>query len=67
MSTTSERPVRDAGSARDLRHDLRTPLHAVLGFAELLALTPLDDAAADHLRHLREAADRLRAIVDSIA
>ena len=49
-----------------LRHDLRTPLHAILGFAELLADRPLDDDARRDLEQIRAAALRLQAIVDAI-
>lgn len=51
---------------RRLRHDLRTPLHAILGFAELLGGRPLDDDARRDVEQIREAARRLQAIVDAI-
>ena len=55
-----------AERSRSLRHDLRTPLHAILGFAELLGSRPLDADARRDLEHIREAAHRLQAIVDAI-
>lgn len=51
---------------RRLRHDLRSPLHVILGFAELLAARPLDDDARRDLEQIRAAALRLQAVVDTI-
>ena len=51
---------------RRLRHDLRTPLHAILGFAELLGSRPLDDDARRDLAQIEAAARRLQAVVDAI-
>lgn len=52
-----------------ISHELRTPLHAVLGFAEILErmeAAHLSAQACGHLRHIREAARHLLAIVNDI-
>lgn len=62
-------PNRSTGpdhTTRSLRHELRTPLHAILGFAELLGGRNLDDEARRDLDQIRAAARRLQAIVDAI-
>ncbi|MFO0678022.1 MAG: response regulator [Polyangiaceae bacterium] len=43
---------------------LRTPVHVVLGMAESLAATPLDDAQTTMVERLRTEAEHLAAIVD---
>jgi signal transduction histidine kinase len=45
-------------------HELRTPLHGVLGCAELLAATPLDAEQRAHLAALTEAAEAALAFAD---
>lgn len=50
-------------------HELRTPLHAVLGFAEMIErqeATRLAERSQAHLRHIRDAALHLLAIVNDI-
>ena len=56
-----------AASARRLRHDLRTPLTIVTGFAEILAGDrPLsDDERRDYAGRIVEAADQIRELIDS--
>ncbi len=67
MSLPAEPPgPPPADGSRSLRHDLRTPLHAILGFAELLGSRHLDADARRDLDQIREAAHRLQAIVDAI-
>ena len=62
MSEPSERTL-DA----QMRHDLRTPLAIVIGFAELLAADrPLEDAVRrDYAQRVLEAGEDLRRLVDS--
>ncbi|MEI7999915.1 MAG: histidine kinase dimerization/phospho-acceptor domain-containing protein [Actinomycetes bacterium] len=67
---TDTTPVANDGRVaqmRFLRHELRTPLHAVLGFAELLGTRSLDDDARGYLEQIRSAAQRLQTIVDGIS
>lgn len=49
-----------------MSHEVRTPLNGVLGLAELLESTPLDDQQRRHLGLLRLSGDNLRTIVDDI-
>ena len=53
-------------TARRLRHDLRTPLTIVTGFAELLAGDrPVgDDDRRDYAQRIVEAADQIRELID---
>ena len=61
-------PGAGAGSALPplaaVAHELRTPLHGVLGCAELLARTPLDAEQRAHLAALTEAARGALALAD---
>jgi signal transduction histidine kinase len=53
---------------RKLRHDLRTPLTIVSGFAEVLAADkeiPVADRR-DYARRIHAAADELRVLVDRL-
>ena len=47
-----------------LNHDLRTPLNAVIGFAELLAMSPDSVRRASDVQHILTAARTLLAILD---
>jgi signal transduction histidine kinase len=53
---------------RQLRHDLRTPLTIVSGFAELLAADKEIATAdrRDYAMRIHAAADELRALVDEL-
>jgi signal transduction histidine kinase len=53
---------------RRLRHDLRTPLTVVTGFAEVLAADkPLtDEDRRDYARRIAEAADEIRGTLDEL-
>ena len=55
-----------AAAIAKLEHDLRNPLTAVLGFAELLDMTDLDETQRAHLDRLRHAAEQLLQILDTI-
>jgi signal transduction histidine kinase len=52
--------------ARRLRHDLRTPLTIIAGFADLLAADrPISDAdRREYATRIVDAADELRAMLD---
>jgi signal transduction histidine kinase len=56
----------DDDARRRLRHDLRTPLTIVVGFAEVLAADkPMTDAARrDYASRIQAAAEELRAMLD---
>ena len=53
---------------RRLRHDLRTPLTIVAGFAEILAAEkPVsEEDRRDYARRIQDAAAELRALVDGV-
>jgi signal transduction histidine kinase len=53
---------------RRLRHDFRTPLTIVTGFAEVLAgEKPVsEEDRRDYARRIRDAAGELRALVDEL-
>jgi signal transduction histidine kinase len=53
---------------RRLRHDLRTPLTVVTGFAEVLAADrPLSDAVRrDYATRIQAAAEELRTMLDEL-
>jgi signal transduction histidine kinase len=56
----------DDDARRRLRHDLRSPLTIVIGFAEVLAADkPITDAARrDYAARIQAAAEELRAMLD---
>lgn len=57
-----------AGALAWLTHELRTPLHGILGHVELLGRMPLDGTAAESVDAIRRSAERLRMLVaDSLA
>ena len=61
----SDAPI-DDDARRRLRHDLRSPLTIVVGFAEVLAADkPITDAARrDYAARIQAAAEELRAMLD---
>jgi signal transduction histidine kinase len=65
---TDQRPPNDEEERlAQLSHDLRTPLNAVLGFAQLLALSELNDQQRDELEEIARAGRRLLALIDAFA
>jgi two-component system sensor histidine kinase/response regulator len=55
--------------AQSVSHDLRTPLNAVIGFAELLfddGTGPLNDTQRTYLRHIVEGGTRLRDLTEDL-
>jgi signal transduction histidine kinase len=58
--------VSDDDDRRRLRHDLRSPLTIIVGFAEVLAADkPMtDDARRDYAQRVQAAAEELRTMLD---
>jgi len=50
----------------NMSHEFRTPLNSVLGYADLAANSMRDGPGCDHLRRLREAAERLLDLIDDL-
>jgi PAS domain S-box-containing protein len=49
-----------------MSHDLRTPLNAMLGFAQLLEAEPLSADARDSVVQIRNAGDHLLGLIDEV-
>ncbi len=49
-----------------MSHEIRTPLNSVLGFADLLAVTPLNDEQREKLNSIRKSGDALLALLNDI-
>ena len=49
-----------------MSHELRTPLNGLLGLAELLALTALDDEQSQYVQALQKSATSLRQLLDNV-
>ena len=49
-----------------MSHELRTPMNGVLGFAELLTFTQLDEKQAVYAQKIAESGNHLLAVVDDI-
>jgi signal transduction histidine kinase/ActR/RegA family two-component response regulator len=61
----------DANRAKSLflatmSHEIRTPMNGVIGMAELLAFTRLDDEQQRFLGHIRSSADSLLRVINDI-
>lgn len=65
---SDEALVLDAESRRRLRHDLRTPLTIVVGFAEVLASDRAisDQNRRDYAERIADAAAELRSLLDAV-
>jgi signal transduction histidine kinase/ActR/RegA family two-component response regulator len=49
-----------------MSHEIRTPMNGVLGIAELLAGTSLDEEQADYVRFIRSSGETLLAIINDV-
>jgi PAS domain S-box-containing protein len=47
-------------------HDLRTPMNAIIGFADLLLETPLDEEQKQYVTTIRDSADGLLSLINDI-
>jgi PAS domain S-box-containing protein len=47
-------------------HDLRTPMNAIIGFAELLLETKLDDEQTEYVKTIRQSATGLLSLINDI-
>jgi len=47
-------------------HDLRTPMNAIIGFADLLLETPLDEEQKQYVSTIRDSADGLLSLINDI-
>lgn len=68
---TMAREARKASVAKSeflamMSHDIRTPLNAVIGLADLLACTPLDEQQQRYLKAMNNASENLMALINDI-
>ncbi|KAB7627564.1 ATP-binding protein [Alkalilimnicola sp. S0819] len=50
----------------NMSHEIRTPINGILGFADLLRHTSLDDEQSDHVHTIKQSCANLLAIVNDI-
>ncbi|WP_412062354.1 PAS domain-containing protein [Rubrivirga sp. IMCC45206] len=49
-----------------MSHEIRTPMNAVIGFGELLSMTPLDGVQREYVGTMQRAGERLLSLIDDI-
>jgi len=67
LEETMDSPALDAEGLQRLRHDLRTPINAIVGYSELLVEeveSHPDSSIGERLQSVRDTADTLLALVD---
>ncbi|MBC6611036.1 PAS domain S-box protein [Hymenobacter sp. BT507] len=50
----------------NMSHEIRTPMNGILGIANLLAKTPLDEQQNQYLGHIRHSAEALLVVINDI-
>ncbi|MGA2118522.1 MAG: ATP-binding protein [Bryobacteraceae bacterium] len=50
----------------NMSHEIRTPMSGIIGFADLLAATPLSSDQQDYVENIRSSADALLALINDI-
>ena len=62
-------PERDAmaGKLAKLAHEMRTPLNAVMGFAQVLRAGAPDEARKGQANHIVTAAEQLAVLIDDMS
>ncbi|TGE21636.1 PAS domain S-box protein [Hymenobacter aquaticus] len=50
----------------NMSHEIRTPMNGILGLAELLHKTPLNERQSQYLDHIRHAAEQLLVVINDI-
>lgn len=49
-----------------MSHDIRTPMHAIIGFTDVLSQTPLDESQREYLASVRSAGEDLLGVINDI-
>lgn len=49
-----------------MSHEIRTPMNGILGMAQLIEMSPLDDEQRQHIQVLRSSADSLLVLINDI-
>lgn len=65
-AVASERTATEPALLTWMRHEIRTPVNALVGMANLLADTELSASQREYVTSLRESAERLSRLVDSV-
>ncbi|MCB2376484.1 PAS domain S-box protein [Hymenobacter sp. BT635] len=50
----------------NMSHEIRTPMNGILGLAELLHKTPLNERQSQYLSHIRHASEQLLVVINDI-
>ena len=50
----------------NMSHEIRTPMNGILGIANLLAKTPLDEQQGEYLGHIQHSAESLLVVINDV-